>query len=66
MINIPLAIQAYKREAWKAIIIDGDGDLTASKFAGKPWLAKDEQWPKCPHCQNPLELFVQLNLNQLP
>nr|WP_293105515.1 DUF1963 domain-containing protein [Okeania sp. SIO2F4] len=29
-------------------------------------LAKDEPWPKCIHCQNPLEFFFQLNLNQLP
>ncbi|NEP79067.1 MAG: hypothetical protein F6K39_13375, partial [Okeania sp. SIO3B3] len=30
-------IQPYKRHTWKPITIDGDGDLTASKFAGKPW-----------------------------
>ncbi|MDY7007603.1 MAG: DUF1963 domain-containing protein [Cyanobacteriota bacterium] len=66
MTNISPEIQPYKRHAWKPITIDGDGGLTASKFAGKPWLAKDEQWPKFPHCQNPLEFFVQLNLNQLP
>ncbi|WP_205127372.1 MULTISPECIES: DUF1963 domain-containing protein [Okeania] len=29
-------------------------------------LPKDEQWPKCPHCQNPLQFFLQLNLNTLP
>ncbi|OZH54248.1 hypothetical protein AFK68_12115 [Hydrocoleum sp. CS-953] len=66
MTNIPPEIQSYKRTAWKPIIIEGDGALTASKFAGKPWLGKHEKWPKCPLCQNPLELFVQLNLNQLP
>ncbi|MDY7007605.1 MAG: DUF1963 domain-containing protein [Cyanobacteriota bacterium] len=66
MTNIPPEIQPYKRQAWKPITIDGDGDLTASKFAGKPWLAKDEQWPKCPHCKNPLQFFLQLNLNTLP
>ncbi|MGD1713874.1 DUF1963 domain-containing protein [Dapis sp. BLCC M172] len=66
MTNIPPEIQSYKRQAWKPITTDGDGALTASKFAGKPWLAKDEQWPKCRICQNPLDLFVQLNLNQLP
>ncbi|NEO53021.1 MAG: DUF1963 domain-containing protein [Okeania sp. SIO3B5] len=37
-----------------------------AKFAGKPWLGKNEEWPKCPYCQNPLEFFFQLNLNQLP
>ncbi|NEN93487.1 MAG: DUF1963 domain-containing protein, partial [Okeania sp. SIO3H1] len=65
MTNIPSEIQPYKRHAWKPITIEGDGDLTASKFAGKPWLGKNEEWPKCPHCQNPLEFFFQLNLNQL-
>ncbi|WP_293158319.1 DUF1963 domain-containing protein [Okeania sp. SIO2C9] len=29
-------------------------------------LPKNEQWPKCPHCQNPLQFFLQLNLNTLP
>ncbi|MGB3510656.1 MAG: DUF1963 domain-containing protein [Microcoleaceae cyanobacterium] len=66
MTNIPPEIQLLKRHAWKPITIDGDGDLTASKFAGKPWLGKNEEWPKCPHCQNPLQFFLQLNLNQLP
>ncbi|NER02330.1 MAG: DUF1963 domain-containing protein [Okeania sp. SIO3C4] len=66
MTNIPPEIQPYKRHTWKPITIDRDGDLAASKFAGKPWLAKDEQWPKCPHCQNPLQFFLQLNLNTLP
>ncbi|WP_275670379.1 MULTISPECIES: hypothetical protein [Okeania] len=40
MTNIPLEIQPYKREAWKPITIDGDGALTASKFAGKPRFTK--------------------------
>ncbi|MGB3512257.1 MAG: DUF1963 domain-containing protein [Microcoleaceae cyanobacterium] len=46
--------------------MDGDGDLTAYKFARKPWLATSEEWPKCSHCKQPLEFFLQLNLNQLP
>ena len=54
MTNIPPEIKPYKRQAWKPITIEGNGALTASKFSGKPWLAKNEQWPKYPLCQNPL------------
>lgn len=31
-----------KRKAWKPIIQEGDGAITASKFAGKPWLNEGE------------------------
>ncbi|NEP79066.1 MAG: hypothetical protein F6K17_21225 [Okeania sp. SIO3C4] len=41
MTNIPPEIQSYKRHTGKPITkpitIDRDGDLAASKFAGKPW-----------------------------
>ncbi len=52
--------------AWLPIVVDGDGDSLASKFGGRPWLAIDEAWPICPHCPQPLQLFLQLNLGNLP
>lgn len=55
-----------KRKAWKPITKRGDGDLTASKFAGKPWLSANEKWPTCPNCRQPMRFFLQLNLQELP
>jgi uncharacterized protein YwqG len=55
-----------KRSAWKPIVREGDGALTASKFAGKPWLGATEHWPVCPNCNKAMALILQLNLNELP
>ncbi len=59
-------LSSVKRLAWKPIVQDHDGDLSASKFAGKPWLNSDEQWPVCPNCSHPMEFFLQINLDELP
>jgi uncharacterized protein YwqG len=58
--------EANKRLAWKPIVTKGDGELTGSKFSGVPWLAADEAWPACSACKNPLQLFLQLDLADLP
>jgi hypothetical protein len=62
----PSQLADLKRPAWVPITEDGDGDLTSSKFAGIPWLAKDEDWPICPNCERPRELLLQLDLATLP
>lgn len=59
-------IANIRRSAWLPVVKDGDGELTASKFSGIPWLAHNEEWPLCPNCNQPLNLFVQLNLKDLP
>ncbi|NJL89244.1 MAG: DUF1963 domain-containing protein [Coleofasciculaceae cyanobacterium SM2_1_6] len=63
-----LDIQQVLRSApaWLPIVVDGDGDRLASKFGGRPWLAIDEAWPTCPTCPQPMQLFLQLNLGNLP
>lgn len=55
-----------KRKAWEPIVQEGDGAITASKFAGKPWLNEGEEYPTCPNCSKPMQLFLQLNLDELP
>lgn len=55
-----------KRKAWKPIVQEGDGAITASKFAGKPWLNEGEEYPTCPNCSKPMQLFLQFNLDELP
>lgn len=59
-------LNQVKRSAWIPIVKEGDGALTASKFAGKPWLSVTEHWPVCPNCHQLMALILQLNLNQLP
>lgn len=59
-------IEKYKRTAWQPVVVDGDGLPTDSKFAGVPFLLKEEDTPLCSNCKNPLQLFVQLDLNNLP
>jgi len=57
--------QDHKRTAWKPVVEKKDGALTDSKMSGTP-LLPDGQWPLCGSCQQPLQLFVQLNLAELP
>ncbi len=59
-------IAHLKRSTWLPKVEEGDGGLSDSKFAGKPWLNNDEEWPKCPICENPMQFFLQLNLEKLP
>jgi predicted DNA-binding WGR domain protein/uncharacterized protein YwqG len=61
-----LKISQFVRLAWQPIVTEGDSSLLASKFSGRPWLAADESWLTCPCCSQPMLLFVQLNLSELP
>ncbi|MGV3525080.1 MAG: DUF1963 domain-containing protein [Candidatus Sericytochromatia bacterium] len=54
------------KKTWVPITQKSDGSLTSSKFSGKPYLDKSEAWPTCKLCHAPLQLFVQLALNELP
>jgi hypothetical protein len=44
----------------------GDGPASASKFCGTALLLPGEAWPVCPGCEQPMQLFVQLDLAELP
>ena len=59
-------VSHFKKAAWRPLVEIRDGDRTASKFAGHPWLGTDEVWPICPKCQEPMQFFLQLNLDELP
>lgn len=51
--------------AWRPVTDTVDGDLLASKFDGTPYLP-DDVWPICPTCNEPMQLFLQLNRATLP
>jgi Domain of unknown function (DUF1963) len=55
-----------KRLSAIPIIRSGDGSLTTSKYGGKPWLHPDEDYPLCPNCGKPMQLFLQLDLDEIP
>jgi len=59
-------IRRHELPCWHPVVRDGDASATNSKFGGMPWLAAGEKWPACQRCQRPLELFVQLDLADLP
>jgi uncharacterized protein YwqG len=37
-----------------------------SKFGGFPYLRHKNDWPVCPNCKKNMQLFIQLNLKELP
>jgi uncharacterized protein YwqG len=65
-INISANIKPYGRRVWKPVVENKDGSILASKFSGSPFLETGEEYPHCRNCNKPLQLFVQLNLNELP
>lgn len=56
----------YKKNAWYPVVKKEKGEKDSSKFSGSPMLLDSEEWPCCGHCKEPMQLFVQLNSNQLP
>jgi len=58
--------RAFKRSAWKPVTEPGPAGLLDSKYAGIPWLGMQESYPVCGTCKEPLQLFLQLNIAQLP
>ncbi len=58
--------QKHRRAAWKPVVEDGDGSPLSSKFGGTPWIGSHGVRPKCNVCKNPLQIFLQLDLNSLP
>lgn len=59
-------IEPHKRKAWFPVTEEQKSAPTSSKFSGIPVLSKDESWPCCSHCDEPMQLFVQLNSQDLP
>ena len=58
--------QKHRRPAWKPVVKKGDGAETESKFSGTPWIGEGAPWPECSVCEQPSQLFLQLNLGDLP
>lgn len=59
-------LKKHFKPAWIPITVEKKGDILCSKFAGTPFLSKNEHWPLCGNCQKPMQLFLQLNSDSLP
>ncbi|MDO8646936.1 MAG: DUF1963 domain-containing protein [Candidatus Diapherotrites archaeon] len=57
-------IAKFKRKAFLPITAQGDSGPLDSKFSGIPFLEEGEKWPVCPNCKKPMQLFLQLNLDE--
>ncbi len=66
METFPLHIRSLRRAAWFPLVEAKPGTVTTSKFGGIPYLPPEELWPMCQHCGQPMPLFLQLNLAELP
>lgn len=64
--EVPTRLAPYMRPAWFPLVEEGGGGPYDSKFAGVPWLAESEGWPRCPNCGKSIKFLLQLNLDQLP
>jgi uncharacterized protein YwqG len=59
-------ISKMRHWAFKPLVEEGDGPVTSSKFSGKAHIPEGEDWPSCPNCKRPMQLFLQLDLGSLP
>lgn len=61
------ALQPYKRTAYIPQAKEVKSEFSAhSKIGGFPYLRNAEDWPVCPSCNKHMQLFLQLNLAELP
>lgn len=64
--NLDPIVGPYRRDAWLPIVAQQTSSPLSSKFSGIPALANKELWPCCENCNEPMQLFLQLNSNDLP
>ncbi len=59
-------IEPFKKQAWVPNVLKRKSSNVSSKFSGIPALLKTENWPCCNNCNEPMQLFLQLNSKDLP
>jgi hypothetical protein len=64
--DIKPILEPFKRLAWLPVVADEISGPASSKFSGIPALKKGEEWPCCGGCNEPMQLFLQLNSKDLP
>jgi hypothetical protein len=56
----------FRRNAWLPKTRDGDCAKAGSKFSGLALIPEGDEWPRCGNCERPMQLFLQLNANDIP
>jgi uncharacterized protein YwqG len=64
--NLVQRLESVKRTAWRPVTETKTGTVLNSKFSGVPLLAATETWPCCTNCGKEMQLFLQLNTDDLP
>lgn len=60
-------LDKHKRTAYMPIVSEVKSDFSVkSKIGGLPYLRNQNDWPVCPNCKKNMQLFLQLNLEDLP
>ncbi len=60
-------LNQYKKTAYIPVTQNFKSEFsTNSKFGGFPYLRNENDWPICPNCSKNMQLFLQLNLEDLP
>lgn len=60
-------LEKYKRTAFIPITEKVERNHSCdSKIGGLPYLRHEQDWPVCPNCKKNMQLFLQLNLKELP
>lgn len=60
-------LEKHKRKAYFPVIKEQSPTFSIkSKMGGYPYLRHEKDWPVCPNCKKNRQLFLQLNLEDLP
>ena len=60
-------LSKFKRTAYLPVIQKtSHSHSSKSKIGGLPYLRSNEDWPTCPNCKKNMQLFLQLNLEEIP
>lgn len=65
-VQVKQRLRGWRGYCWIPVVKEVSGPAIASKFAGIPALKKGEDWPRCGQCKDPMPLFVQLNIEEIP
>ncbi len=66
MLTLEATVKPHQRFAFVPVTSAKTSTRTASKFSGVPALLENEEWPCCKTCSEPMQLFLQLNSDDLP
>ncbi len=62
-----MVLENFKRVTYIPEITNSKAEFSKkSKIGGLPFLRNEDDWPVCPNCKKNMQLFVQLNLEELP